>query len=59
MTASKRPTWRKAAVFLSALLLLSLADPRPATFAAGCCFVLAAWLLDEWRRRQREIAERN
>ena len=21
--------------------------------------VLAAWLLDEWRRRQREIAERN
>ena len=21
--------------------------------------VLAAWLLDEWKRRQREIAERN
>lgn len=48
MTASKRPTRRKAAVFLSAAALLALADPRPATFAAGCGLVALAWLLRIW-----------
>ncbi len=48
MTASKRPTPRKAAVFLSALALLALADPRPTTFAIGCGLVLLAWLLRVW-----------
>lgn len=48
MTASKRFTWRKGAVFLSAVVLLALADPRPATFVAGCGLVLLAWLLRIW-----------
>ncbi len=48
MTASKRPTWRKAAVFLSALAVLALADPRPATFLGGCVLVLLAWLIRVW-----------
>jgi protein-S-isoprenylcysteine O-methyltransferase Ste14 len=48
MTASKRPTPRKIAVYLSAIAVLSLADPRPVSFAAGCVFVALAWLLRVW-----------
>ncbi|TAH35815.1 MAG: isoprenylcysteine carboxylmethyltransferase family protein [Planctomycetota bacterium] len=48
MSSRRRFTWRKAAVFASGLLLVSLADPRPASFAAGCCLVAAAWALRIW-----------
>ena len=46
--ASKKPTWRKVSVYLSGLLLVSLADPRPATFAIGCVCVALAWILRLW-----------
>ncbi len=46
--ASKKPTWRKVAVYISGLALVSLADPRPLTFGIGCVFVAAAWFLRLW-----------
>lgn len=46
--ASKKITWRKAAVYLSSLALVSLADPRPSTFIAGSVLVTLAWLLRMW-----------
>lgn len=46
--ASKRLTWRKSVVYLCSLLLVSLADPRPLTFAVGCVLVAAAWALRLW-----------
>ena len=46
--ASKKPTWRKVAVYISGLLLVSLADPRLPTFAIGCVLVLVAWLVRLW-----------
>ncbi len=48
MTASKRPTPRKIAVYLSSLALLGLADPQPVTFAIGSAFVACAWFLRIW-----------
>ena len=48
MTASKQLTRRKFAVYVSGLVLIALADPRPATFVAGCGFVALAWLLRIW-----------
>ncbi|MDP6850821.1 MAG: isoprenylcysteine carboxylmethyltransferase family protein [Planctomycetota bacterium] len=48
MTASKKPTPRKIAVYIFSLALVSLADPRPMTFGIGCFFVLSAWLLRIW-----------
>ncbi|MDP7062568.1 MAG: isoprenylcysteine carboxylmethyltransferase family protein [Planctomycetota bacterium] len=46
--ASKRLTWRKSAVYICGLLLVSLADPRPVTFAIGCVLVAFAWFLRLW-----------
>ena len=46
--ASKKITWRKAAVYISAIALISLADPRPTTFWVGACLVLLAWVLRIW-----------
>ena len=46
--ASKKITWRKAAVYVSSLALISLADPRPITFWVGACLVLLAWMLRMW-----------
>jgi len=46
--ASKKPTWRKVAVYLSGFLMVAHADPRPVTFMVGCCFVAAAWLVRIW-----------
>jgi protein-S-isoprenylcysteine O-methyltransferase Ste14 len=46
--ASKKITWRKAAVYLSSLALISFADPRPVTFVIGACLVLLAWILRIW-----------
>ncbi|MBC8369709.1 MAG: isoprenylcysteine carboxylmethyltransferase family protein [Planctomycetes bacterium] len=46
--ASKKITWRKAAVYLSTLALVSFADPRPTTFVIGAVLVLLAWMLRMW-----------
>jgi protein-S-isoprenylcysteine O-methyltransferase Ste14 len=46
--ASKRLTWRKSAVYICSLLLVSLADPRPVTFTIGCVLVALAWSLRLW-----------
>ena len=46
--ASKKITWRKAAVYVSSLALISLADPRPIIFCVGACLVLLAWMLRLW-----------
>ncbi len=46
--ASKRLTWRKTAVYICAILLVSLADPRFPTFVAGCVLVALAWSLRIW-----------
>lgn len=46
--ASKKPTWRKVAVYISGLLMVSLADPRPVTFAVGCVLVALAWAVRLW-----------
>lgn len=46
--ASKRLTWRKAAVYVAALALLAFADPRPITFAVGAALCALAWALRVW-----------
>ncbi len=46
--ASKKPTWRKVAVYLSTLLLLAFADPRLPTFLVGCALCALAWWLRIW-----------
>lgn len=46
--ASKKPTWRKLAVYLAALAVIACADPRPLTFAIGCALVALALLLRIW-----------
>lgn len=48
MSAHRRFTWRKAAVFLCGIALIALADPAPAPFAAGCVLVALAWALRIW-----------
>lgn len=48
MPSSNLPSPRQIGVYLSALLLALLADPRPATFAAGCAIVALAWVLRIW-----------
>ena len=48
MANSKLPSTRQLGVYLSALLLAVLADPRPATFAGGCALVALAWALRIW-----------
>ena len=48
MTSSKLPSSRQIGVYLSAILLALLADPRPATFAAGCVLVALALALRIW-----------
>jgi len=45
---TKSPSPRQIGVYVSALLLALLADPRPATFVAGCCVVAVAWGLRIW-----------
>ena len=42
------PSPRQLGVYVSALLLALLADPRPATFVVGCCIVAVAWALRIW-----------
>lgn len=46
--SSKRLTNRKVLAYLAAILLVSLADPRPMTFQIGCILVAMAWLLRIW-----------
>lgn len=46
--ASKKPTWRKIVVYLCAILLIGLADPRWPTFLVGCVLVGAAWAVRLW-----------
>lgn len=46
--ASKKPTWRKLAVYLAAATVVAAADPRPGPFVAGCVFVALALLLRIW-----------
>ena len=48
MGSSKRPSWRQFAVYGSCVLLVALADPRVATFVAGCVVVGVGWLLRIW-----------
>jgi len=48
MASSKLPSPRQVLVYLAAILLVLLADPRPATFAAGCALVAVAWVLRIW-----------
>jgi protein-S-isoprenylcysteine O-methyltransferase Ste14 len=46
--ASKKPTWRKVAVYLSGFLLVAHADPRPTSFLVGCVLVTLAWVVRIW-----------
>lgn len=46
--ASKKPTWRKVAVYLAAAAVVACADPRLSTFLAGSGLVAAALLLRIW-----------
>lgn len=48
MALKASPSWRQLCVYAAAAALVVLADPRPVTFAAGCCLVLAAWALRLW-----------
>jgi protein-S-isoprenylcysteine O-methyltransferase Ste14 len=48
MATSKLPSPRQLGVYVSALALALLADPRPLTFAVGCGFVALAWALRIW-----------
>jgi protein-S-isoprenylcysteine O-methyltransferase Ste14 len=48
MASSKLPSPRQLLVYLAAIALALLADPRPATFAAGCGLVAIAWALRIW-----------
>lgn len=48
MSSSKKPSWRQMAVFACGALLIALADPLPATFAAGCAIVALGWLVRIW-----------
>jgi protein-S-isoprenylcysteine O-methyltransferase Ste14 len=48
MTSSKLPSSRQLGVYAAAILLALLADPRPATFAAGCVLVALALALRIW-----------
>ena len=45
---TKGPSTRQIGVYASAVVLVLLADPRPATFAAGCCIVAVALALRIW-----------
>jgi len=46
--ASKKITWRKAAVYASSLALISLAEPGEITFWVVAGSVLLAWMLRMW-----------
>jgi len=48
VTASKKPTPRKIATYLAALVLLVFADPQAVTFVMGCGLVLVAWCMRIW-----------
>lgn len=48
MAKTKRPSSRQIGVYLSALVLALLADPRAGTFAAGCAVVALACVLRIW-----------
>jgi protein-S-isoprenylcysteine O-methyltransferase Ste14 len=48
MSQGKGSSWRQSAVYAFGALLVAFADPRPATFVAGCALVLAAWALRIW-----------
>lgn len=48
MSASKRLTWRKVAVYLAAVVMIALADPQLPTFLVGCALVICAWALRIW-----------
>jgi len=48
MASSKLPSPRQLGVYVAALALALLADPRPVTFAVGCGFVALAWALRIW-----------
>ncbi len=45
---SAGPSWRQLALYALCALLISLADPRPRTFAIGCVVVAVAWMLRIW-----------
>jgi protein-S-isoprenylcysteine O-methyltransferase Ste14 len=46
--ASKKPTWRRLAVYAAALFTVACADPRPVTFVAGALLAAVAWALRIW-----------
>lgn len=46
--SNQKLTWRKIAVYVSALALLAFADPRPETFAVGAVLCALAWALRVW-----------
>lgn len=45
---SRLPSWRQLVLYLLCAALISLADPRPRTFAIGCVIVGLAWALRIW-----------
>jgi len=48
MANFKLPSLRQLGVYLAGLLLVIFADPRPATFIAGCLITSLAWALRIW-----------
>lgn len=48
MSPSLVPSKRQIGLYLCGAVLVLLADPRPATFAAGCVLVALAWALRIW-----------
>lgn len=48
MSFPSLPSSRQLGVYAFAVLLVAFADPRPATFAAGCVLVAVAWCLRIW-----------
>ena len=48
MAEFKLPSSRQFGVYLAGLLLVLFADPRPATFVAGCLITSLAWGLRIW-----------
>ena len=42
------PSYRQVGIYVAAAALVLLADPRPATFLAGCVLVALAWMLRIW-----------
>jgi protein-S-isoprenylcysteine O-methyltransferase Ste14 len=48
MSASKKPTWRRIVVYLTALAVLTLASPTPQLFIVGSLLAVLGILLRVW-----------